>query len=125
VIPQQTLDELVALRNRVSDLEAELANLKGQQQDQLLNVHQNLGATVGQSRMLIAMAKGGIMSREQLMHFGIQNAEWGDIRLVDSMIKRIRQRLPWITIEAHYGIGSELTGDSLTRVHAAMNARPQ
>lgn len=125
MIPRETLDELVFLRNRVSDLEAEIANLKGQHQDELLNVHQHLGTTIGQSRMLIAMAKGGIMSREQLMHFGIQNAEWGDVRLVDTMIKRIRQRLPWIAIETHYGIGYELTGDGLARVRAAMNARPQ
>lgn len=122
-IPQETLSELVALRQRVSDLEAELAEFKSQQADELRNLHQTFGTSIGQTRMLIALAKGGIMSREQLMHFGVDNAEFGDIRLVDTMIKRIRRAVPWIEITTHYGLGYELTGDSLSRVRAAMRGK--
>jgi DNA-binding response OmpR family regulator len=122
-IPQETLSELVALRQRVSDLEAEMAEFKSQQADELRNVHQTFGTSIGQTRMLVALAKGGIMSREQLMHFGVDNHEFGSYRLVDTMIKRIRRAVPWIKITTHYGLGYELTGESLAMVRAAMRGK--
>jgi len=119
MIPQETLRELVQLRERVADLEAELAELKNLDRANELNVHRNLGLPVGIAKMTIALARGGIMSREQLIHYGCDNSE-GSLRLVDSMVKRIRQRLPWIRITAHYGYGYELEADSITRVRQAM-----
>lgn len=122
MIPAETLRELVQLRNRVSDLEAELAGLRSCAPDQELALRQNLGLPIGLTRMLLALSKGGILSREQLLYCGCDNPD-GEPRLVDSMVMRIRRRLPWITIEAHYGYGYELQGEGLRRVREAMKSK--
>jgi DNA-binding response OmpR family regulator len=125
MIPQETLRELVQLRERVADLEAELAELKTTNREDEINVHRNLNLTVGVSKMLIALARGGIMSREQLIHYGCDNHEEGSLRLVDSMVKRLRKQLPWVKIKTHYGYGYELEADSIIRVRAAMRGGVQ
>lgn len=120
MIPQETLRELVQLRERVADLEAELADLKRTDQQQELNLRQNLQMPMGETRLLLALARGGIMSREQLVH--CVRGDEDNIRNVDSQVKRIRQRLPWIRpyLTSHYGYGYELTGEGLKRVREAM-----
>jgi DNA-binding response OmpR family regulator len=123
MIPQETLKELVQLRERVADLEAEIAELKTTDREAEINVHRNLGLTVGVSKMVIALARGGIMSREQLIHYGVDNHEEGSLRLVDSMVKRIRKQLPWVKIHTHYGYGYELDAESILRVRDAMRVR--
>jgi DNA-binding response OmpR family regulator len=123
MIPQETLKELVHLRERVADLEAEIAELKTTDREAEINVHRNLGLTVGVSKMIIALARGGIMSREQLIHYGVDNHEEGSLRLVDSMVKRIRKQLPWVKIHTHYGYGYELDAESILRVRDAMKVR--
>jgi len=120
MIPQETLRELVQLRERVADLEAELAELKTTDRNAELNVHRDLNLTVGVSKMLIALARGGIMSREQLIHYGCANSEEGSLRLVDSMVKRLRKQLPWLHIKTHYGYGYEMESESIARVRQAM-----
>jgi DNA-binding response OmpR family regulator len=120
MIPQETLRELVQLRERVADLEAELAELKTTSREDELNVHRLLNLPVGVSKMLIALARGGIMSREQLIHYGCDNHEEGSLRLVDSMVKRLRRALPWLRIKTHYGYGYEMAPESIARVRQAM-----
>jgi DNA-binding response OmpR family regulator len=123
MIPQETLKELVQLRERVADLEAELADLKKTDKAQELALRQNLGVPVGETRLLLALARGGIMSREQLVHF--VRGDEDNIRNVDSQIKRIRKRLPWIRrdLVSHYGYGYELEGEGLKRVRDAVKPR--
>lgn len=112
-IPAETLRELVFLRERVADLEAELADLKNTRQQDEIRLLQALNVSPGTTKMLLALARGGIMSREQLLHHGCANGEDNGLRLVDSQIKRIRQRLPWIKIRSHYGYGYELEPESI------------
>jgi len=119
MIPQETLRELVQLRERVADLEAELAELKNVKVEHELGVRKAFDLSPGTSKMLLALARGGIMSREQLMHHGCAAGADHDLRLVDSQVKRIRQRLPWVQIKSHYGYGYELAPESVARVRAA------
>lgn len=125
MIPRDTLEELTALRQRVADLEAELAELKNTDRQEELRLREAFGLTVGVTKMLLGMSRGGIMSREQLAHIAYgENDVDGDPRRVDSTIKRIRQRLPWIRINSHYGYGYELDPESVVAVRAAMRGEP-
>lgn len=123
VIPHETLRELVELRERVKDLEAELAELKNTKHEDEIRLREALGLTAGTTKMLLALARGGIMSREQLLYHGCANGEDNDIRLVDSQVKRIRQRVPWIKIRSHYGYGYELHPDSVKEVRALITGK--
>lgn len=123
VVPTETLQELIALRQRVADLEAEIEDLRGKRHDAVKALHANLGTSVGESMMLTALAQGGVLHREQLLAFAHKGAFVDDVRLVDSAVKRIRKRLPWIQIQSHYGFGYELEGESLVRVREAMRCR--
>jgi DNA-binding response OmpR family regulator len=125
MIPQETLRELVQLRDRVADLEAELAELKNTDRQDELRLRDAIGLTIGVTKMLCALARGGIMSREQLMHHGVDNYDCGSLRLVDSMVKRIRKQVPWIRIKTHYGYGYELEAGSLARVREMMRGAVQ
>jgi DNA-binding response OmpR family regulator len=124
MIPRETLQELVQLRQEVAELKAELSELKNTDRQDELQLRSALGLTVGVTKMLLGMVRGGIMSREQLAHIAYgENDVDGDPRRVDSTIKRIRQRLPWVVIHTHYGYGYELDADSVARVRAAMRGQ--
>lgn len=120
-IPQETLRELVHLRERVADLEAELAELKNTKREDELRLRAALGTGPGVTRTLLALTRGGIMSREQLLHHGCANGEDNGLRLVDSQIKRIRRRLPWIKIRSHYGYGYELAPESIKEIRSILS----
>jgi DNA-binding response OmpR family regulator len=123
MIPQETLKELVQLRERVADLEAELAEIRHVDRLQELSLHQNLGLSIGLTKMLCVFSRGGILSREQLIHYA--RGDEDIIRNVDSCVKRLRQRLPWIRADlvSHYGYGYELRGEGLKRVRDAMKPK--
>ena len=118
MIPAETLRELVELRERVQDLEQELADLKNTKVQDELRLREALNISPGTTKMLLALARGGIMSREQLLCHGCANGEDNGVRLVDSQVKRIRRRLPWVKIISHYGYGYELHPESVKTVRA-------
>jgi DNA-binding response OmpR family regulator len=117
--------ELVELRERVADLEAELADLKNTKAQDELKLKEATGLSPGTSKMLLALSRGGIMSRVQLLCHGCANGEDNDVRLVDSQIKRLRKKAPWIRVITHYGYGYELAPESVKKVRELINSRPQ
>lgn len=118
MIPAETLEELTCLRNRVEDLEAELAEIKARREDAVSALHRAFGLPFGEARLLSVLAEGGIQNRDRLLA-ACDNSD-GNIRLADSMVKRIRRRLPWLKILTHYNFGYELDGESLAAVRAAI-----
>lgn len=131
-IPRETLEELTQLRARNEELEAMIRDGRKAKDDAVTALRRNTGLTVGQARMLAALAQGGIMTREQLLdsqfgHCDTADAYEMDIRNVDSTIKRLRKALarvmPKVVITAHYGLGYELAGESLAAVRRMIKGR--
>jgi len=123
MIPPETLRELTQLRERVAYLE-ERERLLFQDRDHAVkNICMVWPAvTATHARMLWAMARGQIMERESLLAL-IGHDDSEDIRLVDSQVKRIRERLPGIAIRSHYGLGYELAPPWTDLVRAAATGR--
>lgn len=75
------------------------------------------GLTIGESRLLMALATGLTLSRAQLLD-AIGSNEDNCERTIDSHVKRARRKLPWLEIETLYGVGYAMP----TRAIADFNA---
>lgn len=120
MIPQETLKELVQLRTRVEELEAELTYLKSHDKNALNAIRLSLCVTIGEARTLLVMSRGGIISNEQIIDAYCDGLKENPILARDA-IKRIRKRVPDLTIISHYGFGYELEGESLKRVRTIIS----
>lgn len=126
MIPPETLRELTQLRERVAYLEAEVALLRDTRSTQLERVKTALGVSVGEARALVALGKGGLLTRDQAMGLHLSRVSDCDLRSLDSIVKRLRRRLPWLKITTHYGLGYEIEDrESLKRVRAALEEPKQ
>lgn len=124
-IPRETLQELVALRNRVADLEAEIAMLTDADACQIERLTRTLHITVGQAHLLAAFARTGFLSHAQLTEGSLVRGAADpspELTMINSnsRLKRLRKRLPWLKIESIYGLGYEVEGESLARLRAIM-----
>lgn len=108
MIPPETLQELTQLRDRVAYLEAELELLRDTRNKKIERLVSGLGITVGQARTILAMMQG-VLTREQAMGLDLHRVSDCDYRSLDSLIKHLRRRLPWIRISTIYGLGYEIT----------------
>lgn len=111
--------EIGALRQRVAELEAEIADMRSGFDIRTENIWKAFNVTSYQARIIAAMAGGRIMTRDQLMNLCLRD-DTEDPRHVDCQIKRIRQRNTGLEITSVYGVGYVIEGDSLARVRAAM-----
>lgn len=125
VVPPETLKELVALRQRVEYLEAEVAMLRDVDGEQVKAVRLAFDCTTQQACTLIAMARGGILTRQQALDMELHRTEDAGLLSLDSCIKRIRKRIPSIKIKSHYGIGYELEPESRKAVRDILNCTPK
>ena len=98
------LEEIAKLRDQVSWLEAEVARLSSVDEDDVARVARHRKVTKGQAKALVAFATGKTFSRERLASIILKDED-GGIRNVDSAIKRLRRRVPWLKISTLYGIG--------------------
>jgi DNA-binding winged helix-turn-helix (wHTH) protein len=111
--------EIGALRQRVAELEAEIADMRDSFDIRAENIWRAFDVTVYHSRVLAALASGRIMTRDQLMRLCLRE-ETEDPRHVDCQIKRIRMRNTGLKITSVYGAGYVVEGESLVRLRAAM-----
>jgi len=119
MIPQETLTELVKLRERVEELEAELEQFKHHDITALKRLRSAFRTTIGECRTLLVLARGGIISSDQIVDAYCDGLESKSVLARDAM-KRIRKRLPDLKITTHYGFGYELEGEHLQRVRAVI-----
>jgi DNA-binding response OmpR family regulator len=119
MIPQATLQELTFLRDQVAMYQERERVLFRERDSGVRNIVRTWPAlTATHARMLWALAQGGLMDRDQLAAL-CSHDEDADIRSVDSQIKRVRRKMPGITIRNVYGIGYELLEPWRERVRAA------
>lgn len=116
VVPPETLQELTALRQRVEYLEAENALLRDLDSARIKAVMDAYGITVVQARTLIALARGGVLTRDIAVGLELNRVRDADPRSLDSCVKRLRQALPWLKIKSLYGLGYELEPEALKAV---------
>jgi hypothetical protein len=105
----------VQLRNRVEELEAEITYLKSHDNNALNAIRLALGVTIGEARTLLLLSRGGIINNEQIIDAYCDGPAENPVLARDA-IKRIRKRVPDLTIRSHYGFGYELEDESLKRV---------
>lgn len=116
------LAEVIALRARVEELEAEIAARNEHENAHVEALMRNLKVTVYQARMLMALATGHICTRERLSNI-CQFGDFTSDRNVDSHVKRIRmKRIKGVNIQNVYGVGYCLAPESVPVVRAAMAA---
>lgn len=124
MIPPETLAELTQLRERVAYLEAELELLRDTKGKQIERLVQAFGITVGTARLLLVLSKGGILTRDQAIGLELSRVSDCDYRSLDSLIKRARQKLPWLRITTVYGLGYSLDDAlSMKRIRAVVEGR--
>ena len=104
--------EVVKLRERVEYLEAELHRRDTEFQSDVTILMRNAGVSVGMARILVALSRGATLSRDSLAAICDYSDDL-EVFSIDSQIKRLRRRLPWLTISNHYGAGWSVSGDSL------------
>jgi DNA-binding response OmpR family regulator len=123
MIPQETLRELVQLRERVADLEAEIATLRAETRSRVEVICRALDVSVGQGHLLLAFAENAYISHAQISAYILrdisEDAEMHDVR---SRIKRLRRRVPWLKIKPVYGLGYEVEDESLERLRATIRS---
>lgn len=112
-----TAEEVVWLRNHVETLEWELRMLKDLRATEVAALQQNMGITVSMARILAALQHGAVLNRSQLAFHCCHSLD-ADDRLVDSQVKRVRRRLPYLDIVTYYGAGYGLSEGSASRVRA-------
>lgn len=123
MIPQETLRELTQLRQQVADLQAELALLRDVGNRKIERLVSRLGVTVGQARTINAMMQG-VLTRDQALGLDLHRVDDSFPRALDSLIKHLRRRLPWLKIETIYGLGYEITdAESRQRIREALEDR--
>lgn len=115
MIPRETLEELTLLRARVDELEEEVRLLRGEHDQGVRAIIGAMKTTVGEAKLLFALAPGTVMSRDQILRRCCHSDD-GDPRLVDSMVKRCRARHPSIQFESQYGVGYRLAPASARRI---------
>lgn len=124
MIPTETLQELTQLRERVAYLEAELDLLRDSNGKKVELLVRAFGIKVSTARLLVALAKGGILTRDQAMGLELSRVSDCDYRSLDSLIKRARQQLPWLKITTVYGLGYCLDdAASMKRIRSALEGR--
>lgn len=124
MIPPETLAELTQLRDRVAYLEAELELLRDTRGKQIERLVHAFDVTVGTARLLLALSKGGILTRDQAIGLELSRVSDCDYRSLDSLIKRARQKLPWLKITTVYGLGYSLDDPkSIKRIRNAVEGR--
>lgn len=121
MIPRETLHELVNLRDRVQLLEREIVDMKTLNRDELNALRKAYGVTIGEARVLRVMARGGIISNDQICDAYCDGDK--NPLLARDAVKRLRKRLPDIKIRSHYGFGYEIEDDSLKAVRLVMKAK--
>lgn len=120
MIPQDTLRELTQLRDRVAYLEAELELMRHREITHAEALMVALGTTLRQARTIYAMTQG-VLTREQAYGLDLHRVEDCDPRALDTLIKHVRRRLPWLKITTIYGVGYTIDDqDSLKRVRACL-----
>jgi len=111
--------EVTALRERVEELEAQLAAITERVEIGVEWLSRRWGLTRKQARILCALSTGHIMSRDRLASLGCVR-EYTDVRNIDTTIKHLRRKMPDIKIKSMYGLGYMIDGDELKYVRAAM-----
>ena len=114
------LREIAALKDRIEDLEAEIAEMKAALARDAENIFRAFDVTVYQARTLAMLATGRIMTRDSLARVCLKG-DGENVRNVDWQIKRIRMRNTGLTIKTVYNAGYCLEGESLKMVRAAIN----
>lgn len=111
--PDTVYADLARLRDRVAELEAEIERRDRHFRAEAAELMSTTGLTISMARMLLALSTGRPMSRDQLAVL-CGHEDGCDPRLVDSQIKRLRRRLPWLRITSLYGAGYVINGAALT-----------
>lgn len=119
-IPRETLDELVKLRDRVAYLEAEIELLRDEDATHIAVLVSRLGVTVRQARILAVMVRG-ILTRDQAIALALHRVEDAARNSLDTQIKHLRKRLPWLKVKTIYGLGYVIEDPaSKKRIQTAM-----
>lgn len=119
--------EIAKLRAENEELRTALRTIveELQPKDQVVNLttlHRKAKLTVGEAKVLLLLMSGHTMSRAQILD-GIGSDESECERNVDSHVKRIRKKLPWLTIETLYGLGYAMPPQSVAAVKAFLEQR--
>ena len=125
-IPLETLQELEALRQRVEELEYDLASLKSTAETEVVALmdYYDLTATEGRLVRALAYAAGAPLSRPTIAEAVCGEIE--DLRTVDSHVKRIRGKVGGrLPIDSIYGIGYRLLPDTAKEAREVMAGRLQ
>lgn len=120
MLDKATYTELEALRERVAVLEYELHELRGTNNLETAAIMLNAGVTRGQARLLQALSSGLPKERADLAAI-CQREESESLRNTDSMVKHIRRKCPGLTINSLYGIGYQLSPESVAVVRGWIN----
>ena len=106
--------EVVSLRERVEYLEAELSQHRAADDvEDAGRLMAAFGVTKRMAMAMLAFRTGKVFCRERLeVIMGYEHHQ--DERNVDSCIKRLRKRCPWIRITTLYGVGYTVTDEALT-----------
>lgn len=123
MIPRETLQELVRLRDRVAYLEAELALARDEGGRDIERIMSAFRVTHTQARVLLHMTRNGVLTREQAMGLDLHRVSDCDPTALNSQIKHLRRRLPQLEIITHYNLGYELSPASRAVVRKAMGGK--
>lgn len=106
--------EVIALRNRIIELEGLVRDLSYPKVVAELNIVQHYKLTLIEARLLACLASGGLKSKDVLLTYCCGES----VELVGLHMHRIRHKAPDLDIITYHGIGYALEGESLARVRA-------
>lgn len=120
MIPPESLAELTKLRDRVAYLEAELDLARDAHNKKIERLIAGLGISVNQARTIMAMDRK-VLTRQAAMGLDLHRVSDCEYRSLDSLIKHMRRRVPWLKVRTIYGLGYIIDDpESLKRIHAAL-----
>jgi len=111
---------IAELRARCEYLEARLAEVESRSIDAIERLCVELKVTRQQAHLLWLLSDGGTHNRHDLGHEVSPGSESDLANLVTVQLTRLRQRVPWLTIKTHRGVGLSLEGESLARVRGLL-----
>lgn len=95
--------------------------------DRLASIMRRGSLTANLARALISLASGKVHDRDMLLRFTTK-PDFGEYgrngdRNADTLVKKLRRKLPWLRIRTLYGVGYQVeAGEALTALRAFLEA---